>query len=171
MAEASQDKTIRRYLHALTNYKWSYRHSVFYEDHTESTHLLDDMIAFKQALRRKHREQPFLIRIQLLNREKKLQAYLMIMTSEKVKDLQEIVDKSFSAPATEIGERVRPEKLVTIATRIRTQKPHDLQWFFKKPQVRRWTILNKEKLIPTEARLTDQIERPPQEHAFTAHAN
>jgi len=150
MAEPSEDKTIRKYLHALTSYEWSYRHSVFYDDHSESTHLLNDMAAFKQALRRKHPEQPFLIRIQLLNREKKLQAYLMIMTTEKVKDLQEIANKSFSAPANTMGEKVRPEKLETIATKIRNQKPHDLQWFFKKPQVRRWTILNKEKLIPVD---------------------
>lgn len=150
MAEASEDKTIRRYLHALTNNEWSYRHSVFYDDHTESAHLLDDMVVFKQALRRSHPDQPFLIRIQLLNRNKRLQAYLMIMTTEKVKKLQEIANKSFSAPANTMGEKVRPEKLETIATKIRSQKPHDLQRFFNKPQVRRWTMLNKEKLIPAD---------------------
>lgn len=146
MAEASEDKTIRKYLHALTNYEWSYRHSVFYDDHSESIHLLNDMVAFKQALRRKHPEQPFLIRIQLLNREKKPQAYLMIMTTMEVNDLQEIAENSFSSLTNIMGEKVRPEKLEAIETRISSQKPHNLQRFFKKPQVRRWTILNKEKL-------------------------
>ncbi|ERH51198.1 hypothetical protein O203_23915 [Ectopseudomonas chengduensis] len=151
MAEASEDKTIRKYLHALTSNEWTYRHSVFYDDHNESVHLLDDMIVFKQTLRRKHPEQPFLIRIQLLNREKRPQAYLMIMTTKRVRDIQDIADKSFSAPPNTVGEPVNPKKLESIAGKIRTQKPHDLQWFFKKPQVRRWTILNKEKLLPAQS--------------------
>ena len=150
MAEASEDKTIRKYLQALTNYEWSYQHSVFYDDHTESIHLLDDMVSFKQALRRKCPDQPFLIRIQLLNREKRLQAYLMILTTQRVMEIQELADKAFSAPTNTIGRKCTSERINSMATKVKNQKPHDLQWFFKKPQIRRWTILNKEKLTPAD---------------------
>lgn len=147
MAEASEDKTIRNYLHALTNYEWSYQHSVFYQEPSESTQLLDDMISFKQALRRKCPDQPFLIRIQLLNREKRFHAYLMILTTERVMGIQELADKAFSAPTRTRERKCKPERIASMAIKIRSQKPHNLNWFFKKPQVRRWTILNKEKLI------------------------
>lgn len=151
MAEASEDKTVRKYLHALTNHEWSYQHSVFYQEPSESTQLLDDMISFKQALRRKCPDQPFLIRIQLLNREKRFQAYLMILTTERVMGIQELADKAFSAPTKAIGRKCKPERITSMATKIRSQKPHDLHWFFGKEQIRRWTILNKEKLTPANS--------------------
>lgn len=151
MTEASEDKTVRRYLHALTEHKWSHQHSVLYQETSESIHLLEDMISFKQALRRKHPDQPFLIRIQLLNREKRFQAYLMILTTQRVREIQELADKAFSAPTNAIGRKCTPERITSMANKIRGQKPHDLQWFFGKPQIRRWTILNKEKLIPADA--------------------
>lgn len=150
MAEASEDKTIRKYLHALTKFEWSYQHSVFYQEPSESIQLFDDMAGFKQALRRKCPEQPFLIRIQLLNREKRFQAYLMILTTERAMGIQELADKAFSAPTNTIGRKCTPERIVSMATKIRSQKPHDLQRFFDKPQIRRWTILNKETLSPVQ---------------------
>lgn len=150
MAESSEDKTIRKYLHTLTTNTWSHQHCVFYQEPSESTQLLDDMVSFKQALRRKLPDQPFLIRIQLLNREKRFQAYLMILTTQRVMEIQELAGKAFSAPTNTIGRKCTPERINSMATKVRNQKPHDLQWFFKKPQVRRWTILNKEKLIPAD---------------------
>lgn len=150
MAEASEDKTIRKYLHALTNYEWSYQHCVFYQEPSESIQLLDDMVSFKQTLRRQCPDQPFLIRIQLLNREKRFQAYLMILTTQRVMGIQELADKGFSAPTNTIGRICTPERIGSMATKIRNQQPHDLQWFFKKQQIRRWTILNKEKLLPAQ---------------------
>ncbi|HIQ45414.1 MAG TPA: hypothetical protein EYH47_21980 [Pseudomonas oleovorans] len=150
MAESSEDKTIRKYLHTLTTNAWSYQHCVFYQEPSESILLLDDMVSFKQTLRRKCPDQPFLIRIQLLNREKRFQAYLMILTTQRVMGIQELADKVFSAPTNTIGRICTPERISSMATKIRSQKPHDLQWLFKKPQVRRWTTLNKEKLPPPQ---------------------
>lgn len=150
MAESSEDKTIRKYLHTLTTNTWSYQHSVFYQEQSESIQLLDDMVSFKQALRRKYPDQPFLIRIQLLNRDKKLQAYLMILTTRRVMGIRELANKAFSAPTNTKERKCTPERIRSMATKIKTQKPHDLEWFFKKPQIRRWTILNKEKLTPIQ---------------------
>lgn len=150
MAESSEDKTIRKYLHTLTTNTWSHQHCVFYQEPSESIRLLGDMVSFKQALRRKLPDQPFLIRTQLLNREKRFQAYLMILTTQRVMGIRELAEKSFSAPTNTIGRKCTPERINSMATKVKNQKPHDLQWFFKKPQIRRWTILNKEKLIPTD---------------------
>lgn len=147
MAEPSEDKTIRRYLHNLTSYEWSHQHCIFYQEPSASTRLLEDMAVFKQALRRKCPDQPFLIRIQLLNREKRFQAYLMILTTKRVKEIQEIADRAFSAPTNTIGRKCTSERIDSMATKIKRQKPHDLQRFFDKSKIRRWTILNKN-LLP-----------------------
>ncbi|GEM_PF-717000 len=151
MTESSEDKTKRAYLHRLTAYTWSYQHAVFYQDYTESIRLLTDMAGFKQILRRRCPDQPFLIRIQLLNRGKNLQAYLNILTTQKTEVMHEIVDKSFSAPVNAIGRRCSPERIRAMAEKIRRQKPHNLERFFAKPQVRRWALLNKELLIPVRS--------------------
>jgi len=150
MAESSEDKTRRKYLHTLTNNAWSHQHSVFYQEPSDSIQLLSDMVSFKQALRRKCPHQPFLIRIQLLKREKRLQAYLMILTTKRVMGIQEIANKTFSAPTNTIGRKCTPERISSMAAKIRSQRPHDLQWFFKKPQVRRWTVLNQEQLLSAQ---------------------
>lgn len=143
MSEASKDKTKRKYLSMLRAYPWHHQHSVFYTDEPDSIALLDDMIAFKQLLRRRHPQHPFLIRIQLLNREKKPQAFLSILAPARIEDIQDIADITFSADVVVLGRVCTEQRLERMASVIKAQKPHNLERFFNKHQVRRWSLLNK----------------------------
>lgn len=155
MSEASEEKSKRIYLHLLRDYQWSYQHSLFYDDLKESTALLDDMVRFKQELRRKCPDQPFLIRIQLHNRKTVhnpdggLQAYLVILTTKNAdKPIRESADKAMSAPCNVISMSLSPGKLARAASAIKVQKPHDLKRLFGKEKINRFTVLNKNKLKP-----------------------
>lgn len=153
MSESSDDKSKRKYLHLLLNYQWSYQYSLFYEDREESKTLLDDMIRFKQELRRKCPDQPFLIRIQLHNRKTEhspdggLQAYLVILTTERAdKSIETAADKAMSTQCNILNRKLTVEKITKIASAIRVQKPHNLERFFGKVKINRYTLLNKNKL-------------------------
>lgn len=153
MSETSEEKSKRNYLHLLLNYQWSYQHSLFYEDREDSKALLNDMIKFKQELRRKCPDQPFLIRIQLHNRKTEhspdggLQAYLVILTTERAdKSIETAAEKAMSAQCNILGMKLTPEKITKAASAIKAQKPHKLERFFEKEKINRFTVLNKTKL-------------------------
>lgn len=149
MSETSEDKTKRKYLSVLRGYQWSYQHSVFYDNPELSYGLLDDMVAFKQTLRRKCPDQPFLLRIQTLKKgAAPHQAYLTIFTTEKVEDLGEIANKTFPTKMNDLGKKLSAEKLEQIAGAIEKQKPHDLSKVLGKSVINRWSILNRNKLAP-----------------------
>lgn len=150
MSETSEDKTKRKYLSVLRGYQWSYQHSVFYDNPELSVGLLDDMVAFKQTLRKKSPDQPFLVRIQTLKKgAAPHQAYLTIFTTEKVEDLREIANKSFPADMNVMGKKLSADKLEQIADAIECQKPHDLSKIFGKEGINRWSVLNRRHLVAT----------------------
>lgn len=144
MSESSEEKTKRKYLTVLRGYQWSYQHSVFYDDPEQSHALLDHMVRFKQVLRRRCPEQPFLVRIQTLKKgAAPHQAYLTIFTTKKVEDLREMTNKVFPTTMNVMGKRLSVEKLDQIARAIEKQKPHDLSKVFDKAGINRWSVLNK----------------------------
>ncbi|KFX67667.1 hypothetical protein TMS3_0120835 [Pseudomonas taeanensis MS-3] len=153
MSETSEQKSKRNYLHLLHEYQWGYQHSLFYDDLHESTALLDDMVRFKQELRRKCPDQPFLIRIQLHNRKTPhnpdggLQAYLVILTTKNAyKAISAAADKVMSGQCNVMSMSLTPEKNIKSASAIKSQRPHDLERFFGKEKVNRFTVLNRNKL-------------------------
>lgn len=151
MSETSEDKTKRKYLSVLRGYQWRYQHSVFYDNPELSVGLLDDMVAFKQTLRRRCPDQPFLVRIQTLKKgAAPHQAYLTIFTTEKVEDLREIANKSFPADMNVMGKKLSADKLEQIAGAIEKQKPHDLSKVLGKQGINRWSILNKQQLVAVQ---------------------
>lgn len=154
MSEVSEDKTKRKYLSMLRAHPWHHQHSVFYSDASDSIALLDDMVAFKQLLRRRHPDHPFLIRIQLLNRGKNPQAYLAIFAPERITDIQDIANKTFSADVRVLGRVCTDGRLERMASAIKVQKPHNLERFFDKSRVRRFSVLNKH-LIEEPTTITD----------------
>lgn len=158
MSETSEDKSKRNYLKQLQGYQWSYQHSIFYEDVEDSRALLSDMVRFKQELRRQCPNQPFLIRIQLLNRKTGrnpdggLQAYLSIITTKNAyKAIGAAADKAMSTQCNVMSKSLTPEKLTKAASAIKAQKPHDLERLFGKEKINRFSVLNKTKLIPLPA--------------------
>lgn len=148
MSETSEDKTKRKYLAVLRGYQWSYQHSVFYDDPEQSHALLDHMVRFKQVLRRRCPDQPFLVRIQTLKKgSAPHQAYLTIFTIMKVEDLREMANKVFPATMNVLGKRLSAEKLDQIARAIEKQKPHNLSKLFDKAGINRWSVLNKNSML------------------------
>lgn len=147
MSETSEDKTKRKYLSVLRGYQWSYQHSVFYDDPEQSLGLLDDMGSFKQMLRRKCPDQPFLIRVQALKKGAIYQAFLSIITTAKVDDLRVIANKTFPATMNVVGRRLSAERLSQQASVIGENKPHDLSKLFDKAGINRWSVLNRQHLI------------------------
>lgn len=148
MSETSEEKTKRKYLTVLRGYQWSYQHSVFYDDPDQSHALLEHMVRFKQILRRRCPDQPFLVRIQTLKKGSvPHQAYLTIFTTKKVEDLRQMANKVFPATMNVLGKRLSAEKHDQIARAIEKQKPHDLSKLFDKVGINRWTLLNKQHLV------------------------
>lgn len=150
MSESSEEKTKRKYLTALRGYQWSYQHSVFYDDPEQSLGLLEDMASFKQILRRRCPDQPFLIRVQALKKGAVHQAFLSIITTAKVDDLREIANKTFPAKMNVVGRRLSAERLSQQARVIEEAKPHNLSKLFGKAGINRWTLLNKQHLVESK---------------------
>lgn len=149
MSESSEEKTKRKYLAVLRGHQWSYQHSVFYDDPEQSHELLEHMVKFKQTLRRRCPDQPFLVRIQTLKKgSAPHQAYLTIFTTKKVEGLRELANKVFPATMNVLGKRLSVEKHDSIATTIEKQKPQDLSKVFDKAGINRWSVLNKDRVIP-----------------------
>lgn len=145
MSESASDKSKRMYLAQHRNEQWIYKYSLFYASPEESIHLLDHMPAFRHALRRSC-TQPFLLRIQLLNRKDKglpLQAILVMYTTAKVESFQKIADKYFPTEMNVRYGELSPYKLEKSASSIETSKPHNLEAFFGKTAIKRWSVLNK----------------------------
>lgn len=148
MSESSEDKSKRKYVALLTGNEWRHQYSVFYDDPTQSVRLLSDMVRFKQSLRRKVADQPFLIRIQTLNKAgQPLQAYLTMFTTKRVEGLKDVISKLFASPVNVAGRTLQQAKIDSIADAICTQRPQDLSKVFGKTGVNRWSVLNKPLLI------------------------
>jgi len=147
VSESSEEKTKRKYLTVLRGYQWSYQHSVFYADSEQSHALLDDMVKFKQVLRRRCPDQPFLIRVQALKKGAVHQAFLSIITTAKVDDLRDIANKTFPATMNVVGRGLSAARLSQQARVIEEAKPHDLSKLFDKAGINRWSVLNKHCLL------------------------
>ena len=142
MSESSVNKTRRKFINLLTAYNWTYQHSVFYVEHAASVALLNDMVSFKQKLRRECPDQPFLLRMMLLNRDKNEQAYLTIFTTAKTPEVERIAGVAFSAETKVRHRKCSTSKLASITSAIAIQKPHNLNRFFGKKKVNRYSVLN-----------------------------
>lgn len=152
MSELASDKSKRKYLVWHRNEQWTYKYTLFYATPEESVHLLDHMPAFKKALSRAC-SVPFLLRIQLLNRRDMglpLQAILVMYTTAKMENLQKITDKHFPAEMNVRYGQLSPYKLEKSARSIEKQRPHNLEAFFGKPAIKRWSVLNKHLIDPTQ---------------------
>lgn len=150
MSESSEDKTKRKYLAVLKGNSWNYQYSIFYDKPELSVNMLSDMAKFKPRLSRLFPNQPFLIRLQELRKGRVRQVFLSIITTAKVENLREIASKMFPAVMNVKSRALSAEKLDTIADAIERQVPHDLNRFFNKEVVPRWSVLNKELLVIRE---------------------
>jgi len=145
VTETSEQRSKRQYLDSHRSRQWQYKHTIFYAYPEHSTGLLEDMVKFKQLLRRKCPNQPFLVRIQTRQLpEKPLQAFLVLYTTTKVENLQQIADKTFPHETNVLGQSLPLWKLDSSARSIEQQRPHNLNKFFGKTAVKRWSLINKD---------------------------
>lgn len=144
MTEASKDKTKRKYTHLMMSYPWSYQCSIFYVSPEQSIQLLNDMRAFKQRLRRKCPDLPFLIRICLNHTsDNELQAFLTLYTVKSVKDtVTALANTTFPTSVNVLGQIRQPGTIESTSNTIKREKPHNLTRFFGKKKVNRYSVLN-----------------------------
>lgn len=151
MTESTEDKTKRRYLEYLMLYEWSYQYSFFYKDHEYSRELIHHKPKLTRALSQRFQSQPFLLRVQILNKSKRLQAYVTVFTTEKISmlDMKDATDAcGLSECLNVMSRRCSDWKIESMANKIKEQKPHDLKRFFGSKTVKRWNVLNKKHLKP-----------------------
>lgn len=142
MSESSEDKTRRKFAKYLLHPRWAYQYSFFYEDPADSKSLLNDQKLFRQKLRRKFPNQPFLVRVQTLKRAgRELQAYLTIYTTQKTEGMFELSERYF--PVNVLYRQLTERRREVKAHKILTQKPHDLTKLFGQVRIRRYGVINK----------------------------
>lgn len=153
MTETSEDKTKRNFAALLLKPIWKFRYSVFYADRPGSKELLKDQKSFRQALRRKYPDQPFLIRIQVLQRGdvSQRQAYLTLYTTQKAEGIDKLAYRCFPAEVRVPSSELTLEQCKVKAHKILTQRPHDLTKIFGNVPIRRYGVLNKHLLLDLEA--------------------
>ena len=148
MSESPSDRTVRQYLKFHLSTQWRYQHTVFYATPEDSVGLLTEQVRFKEALRKYASDQPFLIRIQLLDKDE-LQAIMVIYTTAKVHGLTELACKTFKQPMNTLGRGLPDSRRDGAAATIKREPAHNLAEFFEKPSVRRWSVLNKPLIDPS----------------------
>jgi len=151
MSESSADKTKRNFAAYLIKPTWQFQYSIFYQYPADSINLLEDQKVFRQELGRKFPNQPFLIRIQTLNRGTH-QAYLTIYTTVANDGIYSLADRYFGTPDVNILTRKLSEgRRNSQARAILTQRPHDLEKLFGKVRIRRYGVINKHLLEALES--------------------
>lgn len=148
MSESPSDRTVRQYLKLHLSTQWRYQHSIFYADPLRSVSLLTDQVRFKEALRKHAPDQPFLCRIQLLDKDGVQEAIMVIYTTGKVHGLTELACKTFKQPMNTLGRGLPDSRRDGAAATIKREHAHNLAEFFEKPSVRRWSVLNKPLIDP-----------------------
>jgi hypothetical protein len=150
MSESSDDKTRRKFANQLLQPVWTYQYSFFYESPDLSNNLLEDQKVFRQELRRKFPYQPFLVRIQMLNRGQVLQAYLTLYTTCKTVGMREVADRYFPQAMKMIYRHLTDRSRENKAHKIHTQNPQNLTKLFGSVRVRRYGVINKHLLTDIE---------------------
>lgn len=151
MTEKSIDKTRRKMIDLFKDYEWNHQYSIFYDDPANSIHLQEDLNRLRLKL--KTRNQPFYIIKRTLNRGH-LQAYATIFTTEQIEDMDKLVSKSSEYEINIPDQVVTDDMIVSTINAMRKQKLHDLDKFFGKADVKRYSVTNKSKLVERDISLS-----------------
>jgi len=143
MSESSADKTKRNFVAYLSKPIWEFQYSIFYQEPDDSASLLEDQKLFRQELGRKLPNQPFLVRVQTLNRGVH-QAYLTIYATQKTDEIYKLVDRYFGSAEMNVMRRQLTDWRRNSQCRaILTQRPQDLTKLFGNVVIRRYGVINK----------------------------
>lgn len=147
MSESSEEKTKRKLSAFILNHAWTHQYSIFYEDNKEGQRLLQDSNKLKKSLKKRYPDLPFLVcyRTKYNAQYGGLQAYAIIFSTKKIKDMLGIAEGSFSASIRYRNRKASRKRLESTARAIRNQRLHDLERFFGR-KIRRYSIINKSEL-------------------------
>ncbi|MGE6689477.1 hypothetical protein ACQKFE_16015 [Stutzerimonas stutzeri] len=151
MTEKSIDKTKRKMIDLFKDYEWNYQYSIFYGNPANSIHLLEDL--GRLTIKLKTRNQPFYIIKRTLNRGH-LQAYATIFTTEQIEDMDKLVSKSSEYEINIPDQVVTDDMIVSTINAMKKQRLHDLDKFFGKADVKRYSVTNKSKLVKRDISLS-----------------
>jgi hypothetical protein len=163
MVESSEDKTTRKMIDYLTKYKWLYQYSIFLDLNDIDTadikcfaknwllEFEDDK--FKNYLRKKKGNKDIAMMYMLRKHQNRsylqsgrsfLQFYITVYSTDRIQGFDKV--SNYSDYSLNILDRkVTDKKIETTCSALKNQKLHDLSFLGGK---KRYTIINKEKLIP-----------------------
>jgi hypothetical protein len=150
MTEKSTDKTKRKLIDLFKDYEWNHQYSIFYDNPANSIHLLEDLRRLRVKL--KTRNQPFYIIKRTLNRGH-LQAYATIFTTERIEGLDKLLSKSSEHETNILDQVITDDMIVSTINAMKKQRLHDLDKFFGEADVKRYSLINKGKLVRRDAPL------------------
>lgn len=137
MSETSIDKTRRRLCSLFDLYDFKYQYSFFFPDGIEPEYFLEQVSNIKRSLRRKY-DQPILLKINL-SAKRELHAYITMYTEQALEDFKNFMESRF--PGVTKSRVLTPEKIESTLRAINNQKPHNLNSYFNKKKVNRYSML------------------------------
>lgn len=164
--ENSEDKTVRHIVNYLTNYDWLYQYSVFVDvndldvaeakDVAKNWLLKFDDKKFRDYLRKKKGNEDvammYMIRKHLHknhpSKKSFQQFYITIYSSGEIQGIDHIQSYYSDFPLNILGRKVTDKKIKSTCSALKNQRLHDLSLLGGK---KRYTIINKAKLIQVEA--------------------
>jgi len=150
MTEKSIDKTKRKMIDLFKDYVWNHQYSIFYDNPANSIDLQEDLNRLRVKLR--NRDQPFYIIKRTLNRGG-LQAYATIFTTKEIEGFDKLVSKSSEYEINIPDQVVTDDMIVSTINAMKKQRLHDLDKFFGEADVKRYSLINKSKLVRRDAPL------------------
>lgn len=157
--ESSNDKTIRKMIHNLSNYEWTYQYSIFvdvlYVELEEAKLIATDWLnkfndsLFRDYLRKKNKDvaMMFIIRKTLHRRHssnKKFHQYYITIFSTDLIDGIENVGNYGNHIYNVVNRKVTALKIQTTCNALQSQNLHDISSL----NIHRYSLINKSKLIP-----------------------
>lgn len=131
------DKTRRRLCALFDLYDFKYQYSFFFPDGIESDYFLEQYSKIKRSLRRKY-DQPVLLKVNL-SAKRELHAYITMYTQQPLEDFKRFMESRF--PGVAKSRALTPEKIESTLRAINNQKPHNLNSYFNKEKVNRYSML------------------------------
>jgi len=152
MTEKSTDKTKRKMIDLFKDYEWNHQYSIFYDDPVNSIHLLEDL--GRLTIKLKTRNQPFYIIKRTHYNKGHLQAYATIFTTEQIEGLDKLLSKSSEHETNILDQVITDDMIVSTINAIKNQKLHNLDKFFGETDVKRYSVVNKSKLVERDISLS-----------------
>ncbi|WP_426101931.1 hypothetical protein [Pseudomonas sp. PSPC3-3] len=138
MSETSIDKTRRRLCSLFDLYDFKYQYSFFFPDGIEPDYFLEQYSKIKRSLGRKY-SQPILLKVNL-SAKRELHAYITMYAEQPLEEFKTFMESRF--PGVAKSRVLTSEKIESTLRTINNQKPHNLNSYFKKNKVNRYSMLN-----------------------------